>query len=94
MKHTPGPWMLNEPFATPKAKWLIWAGHPIASVSAARKRNAHCTDMSSEEGKANAHLIAAAPEMYEALKALAHCTTHKTLEAAYAALAKAEGRHA
>lgn len=59
-KHTPEPWELDE---YPLSIDIVSAKGPIAVVG-----SRYCD--SPEEMKANAKLIAAAPEMYEALKKL------------------------
>lgn len=56
-RHTPGPWVANEQFAE------VWAGHElIASCHESDAPDARHT------AKANAHLIAAAPDLLEAAK--------------------------
>ena len=91
MSHTPGPWktLPNEEF-----EWSGVAdstGHPLASCLNADR-------------KANAHLIAAAPEMLAALKEEVDCArefdssssayqrAQESLENIKAIIAKAEGR--
>ena len=63
-KHTPGPWSINN---WPQASTDIAigaAGTPLIAKVALR-------DVSINEHKANAYLIAAAPEMLEALQDIA-----------------------
>lgn len=97
-KHTPGPWVaVNE---GTKAE-------PMMTVKAARisgQPPRHCVaicatgDSVQEMEDANAALIAAAPDMYEALKAFhpsqikAQGDLARAWETARAAIAKAEGR--
>ncbi len=83
MKHTPGPWRLNEKFTTVSSET-----EHIASV----------------DTLANARLIAAAPEMLEALKGMEDMFRRhiegregpddaaQLWDAAQAAIAKAEGK--
>lgn len=86
-KHTPGPWTTGG-FYVKAADGHIM----IADVTCG---NGPPTD----EEKANAHLIAAAPDMYEALVALT-CSDNDVLNdgaspvwaAAMKAIAKAEGK--
>jgi len=61
-KHTPGKWFLN----TNLTQILNEDGHTIANVSPMGARTA-------EERDANARILHAAPEMYEALRAIAMC---------------------
>jgi hypothetical protein len=87
MKYTPGPWT-----AEANGVFKDKQRNPIASVYDPEHTN-HLTDIA----KANAQLIAAAPEMYEALKAIIesgvipYCYSDKLVVAAKQALAKAEG---
>ncbi len=53
-KHTPGPWYIDETFGL-----IMWQDKEVAAIHAARNGDA----------KGNAALIAAAPEMLEALEA-------------------------
>ena len=85
MTHKPGPWMALSP-----AEWLGADGQWIVPGVAM------CGNGELSEG--NARLIAAAPELYEALVALVHHTdgvlpnegrTKAIFAAAYAALDKA-----
>jgi hypothetical protein len=107
MKHTPGPWN-RERYDT--------GGNPGRYFPITAIRNGkHCriaesggdSDLPSEEIKANGTLIAAAPELLQALKNLADAVEdhdnhvdqglaahHDSMQAARAAIAKAEGRDA
>lgn len=95
-KFTPGPWRLHNGTvhaSRPRERYHVQYNR-IASVSLARK--------DSSEFFANAHLIAAAPDMYEALESLHaeigklpadlgnHALVGSVFEAA-AALSKARG---
>lgn len=90
--HTPGPWKITSEEFVDDAK-----GGPVARIYSRQTRPA-------DELKANAALIAAAPEMLEALngllEAILKCEapvggkreTLAAVDAARAAIAKAEGR--
>ena len=103
-KFTPGPWVVNEQFAATE----LLDGHYCAITAGSGVYGSGCYEHDGFEitgyiGMANAHLIASAPELYEALsdvmaqlsgqeKSCGHdfncvCPT----EAAAAALAKARG---
>lgn len=58
-KHTPGPWDVDE--GDKSTIYELDAANPIAEVF---------SDRSAEENEANARLIAAAPELLDALTAL------------------------
>jgi hypothetical protein len=79
--HTPGPWA-----ATERGAIFSDAGH----VGATFAKN---WDRPSPTEIANGRLIAAAPELYEALRAVVRVADRATVEfdAARAALSKAEG---
>src|SRR4051812_37585185 len=79
--HTPGPWLAEA---------------DDSSVFDSEGREvADCLTFpfAGEEAEANARLIAAAPELYEALKALIVLSDSAAWDKAFAALAKAEGRN-
>lgn len=89
-KFTPGPWKVDvtQPyFETPN---MIKAGSFEILLTVPGCGEEHTT------WEANAHLIAAAPEMYEALKAIESCLAPADNDSAAqkvrAAIAKAEGR--
>lgn len=79
--HTPGPWVID----------------PCGDILGNRNTEtdnglicAMCTDRDDGEGTDNARLIAAAPELLEALEELLFCAVHGNgLEAHYKAQAKA-----
>jgi len=81
LKHTPGPWSIRQ-----ESVWSVGTDHEMSALVYG------CTD---EEEEANAHLIAAAPDLLEALKELRDWYRENVgLPAckANAAIAKAEGR--
>lgn len=80
MNHTPGPWKVDRPY-------IRGAGRVIATLESGRNEG---------EDAANARLIAAAPELFEALENLMDFLFHgkkdrQTILRATAALAKARG---
>ena len=90
-KHTPGPWDTKHT-ATPE-----WAQQ--SAVYAGGRERAVALVYDGEHHEANAALIAAAPDMYEALRALRDAKRESTQALRHAAdrlldaaLAKAEGR--
>ena len=82
MKHTPGPWKLSlkegeYTFGKKQAKLLAMHGLPTTftalSVGSDNGRGAQMAIIPMDESnQANGYLIAAAPEMYEALNWLIH----------------------
>jgi hypothetical protein len=107
MKHTPGPWFVSGVrFRMNGGEW-----HNVMRYNEATKKDEHVAcigyDPRTGEGFADAHFIAAAPDMYEALKGfnigeadiVGATATHliirlpmKVITSAAAAIAKAEGR--
>jgi hypothetical protein len=88
IKHTPGPW--NQ--KTRPSSWgMIDDG--ICGPDGEQVRVHGMTLSSSDEAKANANLIAAAPELLEALIAVVSIADRATVEfdKAHAAIAKATG---
>ena len=72
-KWTPGPWVYDPDFE-PEDEPVIWTAGDIADAVAYLSTSAPNSD---EEIVANAHLIAAAPELYEALERAKQCVaTH------------------
>ena len=71
-KHTPGPWRLLRPTVGVDANWHVADSGDtfVAHVFGF----AHSTD---EQARVNARLIAAAPELLEALHGLLQDTQHK-----------------
>lgn len=95
-RHTLGPWKVSEnkfwktnPFSVTTRKCGI---HGVAVANLPARKT-----VSENERRANAHLIAAAPELLEALKTLPQSLAstdddlNRWLEKARAAIAKAEG---
>ena len=95
--HTPGPWQVTQ-------RWPNWHGIEIRAgdtilFDISVRANGH----NAEHGKANARLIASAPDLLRALTRLAHdCSNldnpmvlekiqHETLPEARQAIAKATG---
>tara|TARA_Y100000310_G_scaffold86838_1_gene83723 strand:- start:132 stop:410 length:279 start_codon:yes stop_codon:yes gene_type:complete len=90
-KHTNGPWLIT----TIDGDDCLMVGGGDGSDVVADIR----TDRPEDEVEANAHLIASAPEMYEALKKLAECSKEIPLMKyeqglVDKAIAHAEGREA
>ena len=91
-KHTPGPWEIEEHYHF-GYRWISWPQHSqLAQV-------VWCMEYEdrSPECEASAHLIAAAPEMLEALENLLKVhegeggTQHHAGDMARVAIAKAKG---
>lgn len=81
--HTPGPWSFDGPLSS----IIVWGAEPDIRV---------CFMTSDGPAKANARLIAAAPDLLEALRAFiaeadAGHVTIETDKAARAAIARATG---
>jgi hypothetical protein len=103
-RHTPGPWRVGKRiFGDRGARFVDVSGRDLCETSCGK----HCpkdgewlvarlylTAVPKEQHIANARLIAAAPEMLSALKALmdGDGEVHDRVIAARAAIAKAEGR--
>jgi hypothetical protein len=83
-KHTPGPWTLDEPHQV----WAEAVGEYVAITAEIEDFDTVPRD----QAEANARLIAAAPDLLEALKlAERHCPVNSEAEIlARAAIAKAE----
>lgn len=105
-KFTPGPWLSDQtlvytltPVLDATGKPEFWNGKPVVenAWSAHVTRNKH--NISWPELVANTYLIAAAPDLYEALAAIVDHETNKRdfftwgkkVDAATAALKKARG---
>lgn len=106
-KHTPAPWvatgnvrLVGDPNST-GGQHNTYVGN-IRSQAEGASWTDICTQQSAihvdggigiEEAKANARLIAAAPELLEALEGVVRVADRKTIEfdAAHAAIAKAKG---
>ena len=89
-KHTPGPWFAKRTGGVGYFEWYVGRdgeNYPIAEDIA--------DPMTRDQSEANAHLIAAAPDLLEALKAATSFPLSDSwVPAALAAIAKAEGRGA
>lgn len=89
MTHTPGPWRQD-------GTCVVWAAPTTGNeyLIAQMGEPGEPDQGHSAEVDANARLIAAAPDMYEALKAISECTLTSCtpcVETATRLLAKAEG---
>lgn len=85
-KHTPGPWRVD-----PDYPWDIQNADgslEIASVNPYRREDGE----DGEVGDADARLIAAAPDLLEALRVIAESDITNARKVALSAIAKAEGR--
>ena len=86
IKHTPGPWRVGTP--PPNGEQCIGDSKGLMVAVAT-------TGIALNETLANARMIAAAPDLLEALEgllnALPSATTHPAIKAARAAIAKAQG---
>ena len=102
-KHTPGPWVVGEPHPTNACAYVRDdKGHEVATLYFCSVGGPIGDDGIWPEHPnrdANARLIAAAPDMLEALRSLVrdnagvtHEYLHIIREKARAAIAKAEGR--
>lgn len=96
MKHTPGPWSVGWPFAAGEGDELDIVAVNKGGIAFLKViPTGHANNM--EVLRANADLIAAAPDLLEALQAVVDAWNHEgtMLEAerlTLAAIAKAEGR--
>lgn len=97
-KWTPGPWeVATEVFKTEQSNLVNW--HWVGPAYSWETRICRVVEYSNEEEmqKANAHLIAAAPDLYEALESMTvayefeYGTDCPQARKARAALAKARG---
>lgn len=93
--YTPGPWRLGTP--GPNGCYTVGNEHGLMTAMVAHSIN---HKEQAEQAVADAHLIAAAPELFEALEQMiAACSAHpfpnlpvqRPLIAARAAIAKARG---
>jgi hypothetical protein len=89
-KHTPGPWEVRENI-TPSEYGTVEVYKEDGNKWIASALGTHVGPRTKEEAKANAHLIAAAPDMFEVIKAIYEYYQknnvkgymHEELEAAY-----------
>lgn len=92
IKHTPGPWILSDTTKAGNRKVSGYGWDYFANVTVRMDGTAaNC-----EEGEANARLIAAAPDLLAALKAIVEFHQGSKVgkavqETARAAIAKSEG---
>lgn len=99
-KHTPGPWEVRAKGVSPATVGTFVGKVGSGLVAQAVTNHANMTQAEClATGQANARLIAAAPEIYEALRELhlkavigTEAERHAALDRAWAALTKAEGR--
>jgi hypothetical protein len=99
-KHTPGPWKYNSKLSGSENH----RGFYITANRGMTIGELHPLDPDGDEGKANARLISAAPDLLESLKAILACdgsrgiydaTKHiKEIQLAEIAIKKAEGKEA
>jgi hypothetical protein len=93
-KHTPGPWEAFGP-----VKFTVYGGDPKVRIAVID----YCTGAPTDEHDANGRLIAAAPDLLAALRLAQEAMRaplddwkgeieRKALDAARAAIAKAEGK--
>jgi hypothetical protein len=95
---TPGPWRRAGSARNPTGR--IWAPDGRGNVEVAQVGNYGDSELlrfNKDRWDADAHLISAAPELYEALREIIRCseiggTPGEVWEAGYAALARAEGK--
>lgn len=84
-KFTPGPWMVHKRNDEDNATLVVSDGENIADCNFFPRKNAHH----------NAHLIAAAPDLYQALAEIDRWSRRQNIalptSKVYAALAKARG---
>lgn len=106
-KHTPGPWVTGKNNCGGGSNVVDGLGRHLAHTAAVRNINGQVLPekdrVEDPEAKANARLIAAAPEMLEtlrvtlgnlsSLKASCNCTTYDVwIDVVESVIAKAEGR--
>jgi hypothetical protein len=86
---TPGPWIVETDNKN-RPRTFVTAQHPQGRVIVCQTGFGHGV----EENRANSHLIVAAPELYEALKAFATCWTEEEIEGAPNDMAVGDALHA
>ena len=98
-KFTPGPWVTKQAISADNVGGFDWCVTQVGDtkiIAEVFQRVGGVQGFWDDRPvEANAHLIAAAPNLYEALKAVISVADRKTVEfdLAHAALAKAEGRN-
>lgn len=92
MTHTPGPWQIDYGKKYPRGVSRVNRTDALGGINSIVRWNGIGMP-SSVEGHANARLIAAAPELLAALKAVVAIADRRTdeFDAARAAIAKATG---
>jgi hypothetical protein len=100
MSHTPGPWTIEQESGNEGEAEVIVSDKRTICWTADTWSDAEGEASITEEDRANGRLIAAAPELLAALKALVDAQVCRDdgkdcaiCEDAYAAIAKAEGRN-
>ena len=89
-KHTPGPWLAKRAEGGGYFEWYVGRDGENRSIA-----EDIADPVTRDPSEANAHLIAAAPDLLEALKAATSFPLSDSwVPAALAAIAKAEGRGA
>ncbi len=94
-KHTPGPWGTHF---SAGIYYIHHANNPHCPVGRCYGGPNHDGNISKDQAADNARLIAAAPDLLEALKLLAdcpdprHCAFRDIMKTVNAAVAKAEGK--
>lgn len=73
MKHTPGPWEVGDGVVSGSEHIIYCDDATGSAVATVLFEPLDITGRSKTERRANAHLISAAPDMYEALKAAVDC---------------------
>lgn len=96
--HTPGPWSVGNRYGRSRTEIVAHDGNmALATVWTHKPTADHSVDEASKEGLANLRLIAAAPDMFEALERV--CDAYgfdpsidsSIWQDAFAALARARG---
>jgi|SRR6185312_14696428 len=94
-KHTPGPWTVRLVAGSYQRPALVVAGEKVVASCLGNQLEPSATSI--REATANAHLIAAAPDMLTALQLVPlstewSCMESDTQDAVLAAIAKATGQ--
>lgn len=98
-KHTPGPWITDDRHIHPASGLTYPRGvEPETDVIVLVDTDQHADGLLNETDKANLRLIAAAPDLLEALEKVTNSLKHlpdidcvKGMQEAFAAIAKAKG---
>lgn len=93
-KHTLGPWVSHKYPSTGGGNAFVIQAGALRGITVASLSPGHTTDRVEETAEANARLIAAAPELLEALKGVltqhhSPDSTEPEIVRAFAAIAKA-----